>query len=258
MDTQSTKRLPGRVGLAAGVMLLLMAGLAAFGYVVAVDGLITPGDAVRTTHDLLASRGLFAAGILCLAVVLVLDVLVAWTLYLFFKPVNRAGAMLAAMLRTGYAALYAVALSQLVVVLRLLDDGGVSAAPGGGELPGQVVAGIGRFTDLWNVGLILFGLSLLVLGWLGFTSGTVPKLIGVLLAVAGVGYVLDSAVALASPGSWTPVSTYTFVGELVFALWLVSRGRRARTRERRMVDDALPRPVPDTSPAAAAVDAAAS
>ncbi len=226
MSTLSRHKPLGRAGRQAGAVLLLMAGLAGFGYAVAVAGLVTEGDAARTTQDLIASRGLFGAGILTLSGVVALDVLVAWKLYLYFSPVNRAVAMLGAGLRSLYAAIFAVALSQLVGVLGLVDRG---AGEVSGGVPGQVLAGLNRFTDIWDAGLIVFGLHLVVLGWLGFRSGYVPRVVGVLLAAAGVGYLVDSLGSLMTSGQWTDVATFTFVGELVFALWLVIRGGRVRT-----------------------------
>jgi len=74
--------------------------------------------------------------------------------------------------------------------------------------------------------LILFGIHLAIVGYLAYVSGYVPKLLGVLLVIAGAGYVFDSlaSTVLASPpGS---VATVTFLGELLLALWLVARGRR--------------------------------
>ena len=65
-----------------------MAALAGFGYAVAVAGLVTDGDAARTTHDLIASRGLFAAGILSLAGVVALDILGALWLVLRGRSVR--------------------------------------------------------------------------------------------------------------------------------------------------------------------------
>ena len=238
MDTQSTPRPLGRAGSQAGAMLLLMAGLAGFGYAVAVAGLVTEGDATRTTQDLIASRGLFAAGIGSLFGVVVLDVLVAWALYVFFRPVHRAIAMLGAVLRYVYAAIFALALNQLVGVLGLVNT---DAAEVSGDVPGQVMAGLARFTNIWDAGLIVFGLHLIVLGWLGLRSGYVPKFVGVLLAAAGVGYLVDSVGALTTSGQWTDVATFTFIGELAFALWLVIRGRRVRTSHPRTLAATPPR-----------------
>lgn len=65
----------------AGIGLLLMAALAGFGNFVAVEGLVTPGDAARTATDITASEGLFRFGIATLFAVVALDVVVAWALY---------------------------------------------------------------------------------------------------------------------------------------------------------------------------------
>jgi hypothetical protein len=66
----------------------------------------------------------------------------------------------------------------------------------------------------------------LVIAWLAWRSGYVPKLLGILIGIAGLGYIYDNAGAFLSHGSWTQVSTVTFIGEFLLALWLVIRGRR--------------------------------
>jgi hypothetical protein len=75
-------------------------------------------------------------------------------------------------------------------------------------------------------GLILFGLYLLAIAWLAWRSGYVPRFLGFLIAIAGLGYICDSIGQFVSGGSWTQVSTVTFIGEFLLALWLVIRGRR--------------------------------
>jgi hypothetical protein len=50
--------------------------------------------------------------------------------------------------------------------------------------------------------------------------------LGVLLAIAGFGYVFDTVVRVLVRGSSSFVSAITGMGEFVFALWLVIRGRR--------------------------------
>lgn len=61
------------------------------------------------------------------------------------------------------------------------------------------------------------------LGFLVFKSGFLPKLLGVLLVIAGVGYVTDSGTQLLSPGLAT-IGQFTVVGEILFTLWLLIRG----------------------------------
>src|SRR5688500_14006980 len=104
--------------ITAGVALLPMSGLAGFGQVVPLDGLVTEGDAAKTAADITASEGLFRLGILSLFAVIVLDVVVAWGLYRVFRPVNKNVSMLAAAFRLVYAGVFMVAIARLLDVLR--------------------------------------------------------------------------------------------------------------------------------------------
>ena len=211
--------------LIGGVALLLMAALAGFGYNVAIHGLITTGNAARTAQDIMAHQGLFRAGIACLFLVIALDVVAALALYRVFSPVSKPISAAAAGMRIVYAGIFAVAVVQLTGAARLL--GGTSRpASGAARVHAQALSDINRFTDIWHAGLILFGLYLLMIAWLAWRSGYVPRLLGVLIAIAGLGYIYDSIGQFVSGGSWTQVSTVTFIGEFLLALWLVIRGRR--------------------------------
>ncbi|NMR20946.1 DUF4386 domain-containing protein [Cellulomonas fimi] len=213
-----------RGGLLAGTALLVMAVLAPFGALVAVEGLVTVGDAAATTADVMASHGLFVAGVVTLVAVIALDVVVSFALYRVLAPVHRAASALAAALRLAYSGVYLLAVLELVEVLRVLDtiDGGVATA----AQQTQVAAGMTGFSDVWDAGLVLFGLHLLVLGVLAVRAPYVPSWLGVLLMVAGVGYAVDAVGTVLPIGLPVTVSTFTFVGELLLALWLVIRGRR--------------------------------
>jgi len=214
-----------RASLIAGTALLLMSVLAGFGYNFAIHGLITPGNAARTAADIMAHQGLFRSAIASLFVVIVLDVVVALGLYRVFRPASKGISALAAWLRLGYAGIFTVAVFQLSGAARLL--GGVSLpSSGADQMQARALSDINRFTDIWHAGLIVFGLHLLVIAWLACRSGYVPKLLGVLVGIAGLGYICDSLGGFLSHGSWTQVSTITFIGEFLLALWLVIRGRR--------------------------------
>ena len=213
-----------QAGLIAGVALLLMSALAGFGYNFAIHGLITPGNAARTAQDIMAHQGLFRAGIASLFLVIALDVVVALGLYRVFSPAGKGISALAAWLRFAYAGIFAVAVFQLTGAARLL--GGTSLpASGANRVHAQALSDISRFTDIWHAGLIVFGVHLLVIAWLAYGSGYVPRLLGVLIGIAGLGYIYDSIGVFLSHGSWTQVSTVTFIGEFLLALWLVIRGR---------------------------------
>ena len=147
----------------AGAALLAMSVLSAFGYLFAVKGLVVPGNAARTARNITGHESLFRLGILSLYLVAALDVVVAWALYRVFKPVSAGLSRLAAWLRIAYAAVFMVAISQLFGAL---------------GHPTQALQHINTFTNIWDAGLVLFGLSLFVLAHLAYRSGYVPKLLG--------------------------------------------------------------------------------
>ena len=134
----------------------VLAGFAVFG---AIAPQITPGDATRTAQDIAASQGVFRLGIAGLIVVVILDVIVATALYILFAPVNRMVSIMAAGFRITYAAVYLVAIAQLVIAVDLLGN------------PAQALLAVNAYDTIWHVGLILFGVHLLLIGALAYRSG---------------------------------------------------------------------------------------
>jgi Domain of unknown function (DUF4386) len=218
-----------RSAVVAGVGILLisvLAGLANFG---AVEGLVTGGDATKTALDILASEGTFRLAIVAFVVVAVLDAVVAWALYAFFTPVDREMALLVGWLRLAYAAVFAVAISQLAGVLHLLGNSDYLRTFTPDQVRTQALLKVTDFHDIWTVSLVLFGAHLLLVGYLVYRSGFAPKLLGVLVAVAGAGYLVDSFAALLFADYAFSVSAFTFVGEFLLMLWLLIKGRKIST-----------------------------
>lgn len=210
----------------AGAALLVLSALAAVGYVVLIQGLVTPGDPTATAADIAGSGGAFRLGVAMLYAVIVLDVVVAWALVEVFAPVSRGISVLAALFRVAYAAVFMGAIGQLAGIPDLLGAEEYSAAFTPEQLHAEALLKVDAFTDLYMAGLVLFGVHLLLLGCLAYRSGYVPKVIGVLLVVAGVGYAFDSFATVFTSGTPFAISTVTFLGEFLLAVWLVVRGRR--------------------------------
>ena len=80
--------------------------------------------------------------------------------------------------------------SCIFAAARLLG-GSPSQGPIDTPVPGELLAEIQRFEDLWSLALGLVGVHLLLIGWLAFTSGFVPRFIGVLVVIAAAGYLAD-------------------------------------------------------------------
>jgi Domain of unknown function (DUF4386) len=219
-----------RSALVAGVGILVMSVLAGAATFVAIQGLVTKGDATRTAKDILASEGLFRLGIAALVVVVILDVVVAWALLTFFEPADKGLATLAAWLRLGYAAIFAVAISQLVGVLPLLSNARYLTTFSIDQRRTEALLKIQGYQDIWNVSLVLFGLHLVLIGYLAYKSGYVPRVLGVLLVIAGGGYLVDSFGGLLVASYSVSVAAFTFIGEALLMLWLLVKGRNVTPR----------------------------
>jgi Domain of unknown function (DUF4386) len=210
LDTRSLQA----ASLIAGLALAFIAVLSAFGNFVALQPLVTPGDAAKTAIDISNSEAMFRWGIASLILVAVLDIVVAAALLRLFEPVNRSLSITAAWFRVAYAAVYLVAIIQLVLALGLLGD------------PDRAVRAIDVFGTIWLVGLILFGVHLLLIGYLAYRSGFMAKVFGILLAIAGLGYIADGFVAVLVRSPSISIGQFTFVGEVALMFWLLIKGTR--------------------------------
>lgn len=207
----------------AGFSLLAMAVVAAFANFGAIQPLITAGDAVKTAADISASEGLFRLGVAGFILIAVLDIIVAMALLEVFKPVSAAISSAAAWFRVGYTAVLAVAVSHLAAALPT-----ASYTPS----PDQVLAELHLFDSIWQVGLVLFGIHLVLIGYLALKSGFVPKAIGILVVIAGLGYLVDSFALVLVSGYPFSVGAFAFVGEVALIFWLLIKGGRVSTVKR--------------------------
>lgn len=218
-DSQTGVRRTAR--LAGGLYLALMP-LAFFSFFYVPSVLFVPGDAAATSRNIGASDLLFRSAIASHLITQIIFVFLVLVLYRLLKPVNKDPAALMVVLAViGIPMAFLNEVNHLAV-LRLLDspnDGAFTPT----QLHAQVMLFLGMYQSGILVTQVFWGLWLLPLGFLVFKSGFLPKLLGILLIMAGAGYVFDSGTQLLFPG-FAEISRFTFVGELLFALWLLIKG----------------------------------
>lgn len=216
---------PRTAAIVAGLGLLAMAILAPIANFGVLGQLVVAGDAKATAENIAASSGLFRWGIVLMLLVAVLDVLVAWALYVLLEPVSKSLALLAAWLRVAYSAVFALALTPLLGVVQMLEG---NSSLETSQLQAQVMLSLEGFHNGWDIGLVLFGFHLLVLGYVAVKTGFIPQWLGVLLLVAGLGYLVDSFGRLLSADYTFSLAVYTFVGEFLLIFWLLWKGFAVR------------------------------
>jgi hypothetical protein len=148
-------------------------------------------------------------------------VIVAWALHVLLEPVNKSLSLLAAWFRVVYAAVFAIALMPLLTVLQLLSGAESLKGLETNPLHAQVMLSLSAFKSGWDLGLVIFGFHLLVLGYLIFKSSVIPKWLGALVSIAGIGYLLDSFGKILIPDYNITVAMFTFVGEFLLIFWLL-------------------------------------
>jgi uncharacterized protein DUF4386 len=156
------------------------------------------------------------------------DILVAWALYIFLAPVNRSAALLAAWFRLIYTAIFIVAFLKLATVFRLLNTPDNMTVLGPDQFHVQVELLLRSFRYEWSFGLVFFGVHLGLLGYLVYRSGYIPKILGLLLVIAGVGNSVQALSPYLYPNADLGFIMITFFGELTFMLWLLVGGWRIK------------------------------
>jgi hypothetical protein len=209
---------PSTASLVSGIALALMAVLMIVGYFGGIIPLITPGNAAKTAADISNSGLLFLGGVACIFVVTLLDIVVAAAWYTLFKPVSPRLSATAAWMRVVFAGLFMVAASQLVNAFMHLGE------------PSRALLAIETFSTTWVISLGLFGIYLLLIGYLVFRSGFMAKIFGILLATAGFGYIADALGAVFNADLPATFGSFGFIGEVAVIFWLLIKGRRLPIR----------------------------
>ncbi|MFX0117435.1 MAG: DUF4386 domain-containing protein [Candidatus Hodarchaeota archaeon] len=227
--TQTIEISPAIYARVAVVAFLIMTIAAIFAYFLILSNLIVPDDAAKTADNIMDAEGLFRLAIASWVIVLTMDVVVAWALYVLLKPVNKSLALLAAWFRLMMTAINGAILAFLFIALLLLNgDDYLTTVFNADELHALALLFLNAFGYGFAIGYVFFGFHLLILGYLVFQSGYFPRIVGVLLIVAAFGYLLSSFGTFLVPDYAEiidlVVTVPNAIGELALFLWLLLKG----------------------------------
>ena len=190
--------------------------------------LVIPGNAVQTFQNIGAHSGTFAIIIACYLVTFLEDIVIAWALFYLLAPVNRALSLLTAWFRLMYASMVLVGLANLATVYHLATSPSYLASFGTVPLRAQVDLLLHTFRYDWSFSLIVFGVHLVLLGYLIFRSRYIPWIIGIIIVIDGLGWIVNCLQPYFYPTANLGFLFITFFGELIFMLWLLIAGWRLR------------------------------
>lgn len=217
--------------LIAGIGYVILFVLGIFSNFIVRTGLVDANDAAATFESIANSEILFRLGLVSFLIVFIVDIIVAWALYIVFRAVNRHVSLVAAWFRIVYTVFLGVAVIFLFLILELVSGAEFLNVFDQGQLEAQVTLAAEAFNYTWLIGLASFGVHLILIGYLLVTSRWAPRAIGIVVAAAGAAYIVDTLAYGLLPNYadyanvfLVMVAVPSVIGEFAFTLWLLLRG----------------------------------
>ena len=206
---------------AVGVLYLLMA---AIGSIPSLVGHVRiSNDAAATAAAILAHPSQVYTGFAASLLVVVCYLPVPVLFYKLFKPVNHTLSLTAAFAGLTGCAVQAFACLFRIAPLIVLTSGQSSSGISQQQVQALAYLLLKLYTPAYNISLIFFAFAFVLIGCLVFKSTFLPRFLGVLAVIAGVGWMAFLWPPLADR-LWPRVILPLDVGELALVLWLLIAG----------------------------------
>jgi Domain of unknown function (DUF4386) len=224
----SIERSPQFYARIAGAMYFAIVLLGAFGELVVRGSWVIAGDATATANAIASSLSLWRWGIAGDLLMHVLDIPVIVVMYVLLRRVNKDLALFATAINLIQTAVLAANKLNLVVPILLMDNAIAMKSFSPEQLHALAYAAIQAHSYGFGIGLIFFGVACVARGWLIFHSGFLPKFLGVLLAIAGLCYLINSFALLLAPSIasllFPAILLPPLIAESLLALWMMVKG----------------------------------
>ena len=214
----------------AGVFEMLEGMTSAFGQVFVLGKLIVYGNAAATAANILGHERLFWLGFVSSLIGVACHI--AWILlfYYLFKPVNRSLSLLAAFVGLVVCAMQALTSLLYIAPLLILQGGSSVSAFTTEQVQGLAYVFLRLNAYAFDIDLVFFGLWCVLTGYLIFRSSFLPRILGVLLAIDGLGWVTYMVPPLATH-LFPFIAAASALAEIPLQLWLVVMGVNAQRWE---------------------------
>ena len=172
----------------AGVCQLLEALTATFGQVIVRDRLVVAGDAAATAANILGHEPLFCLGFASSLIGVAFHIAWAVLMYELLKPVNKSLSLLAAFIILVGCAIQTLTSFLYLTPLLILKGGSSLSAFTPEQLQALALMFLKLNAYAFNIDLVFFGLWCVLTGYLIFRSAFLPRILGVLLSISGLGF----------------------------------------------------------------------
>lgn len=223
---QTSPQLYARIGGLA-YLIIIVAGV--MGEIFIRSKIIVPGNAMATAKNISASPLLWRIGIFGDLLMHVFDLVLGLVYYTLLKRVHKNLALLSLLFGLIQTAVLVANKMNLMMPLFLSEDADYLKAFDQQQLQALSYLSIKTHEYGFGIGLIFFGFECLIDGYLIFKSEFLPRILGIMIFIAGVCYLVNTFLLIFSPkleGLLFPVvlGPLAFIGEFSMCLWLLVKG----------------------------------
>lgn len=242
MEHQLDARQARRYARVGGALYLVVILVGMAGELLVRRPLLVDGDAAATAANLASSLALVRVAVAAEMAMIVCGVGLVVVLYALLKPVHRYLALFVVFLNLITLALEASGKMTLIVAASLLGGSALAGAFEPGRINALAAFAVSLHAYGFALSLIFFGAECVVIGYLIYRSGFLPRSVGVLMALAGTAYLVNSFALLLAPPLASRVSillVLSFVGESSLCVWLLAKGVNAGGWDRRLANGSI-------------------
>ena len=210
----------------AGVLFLLSLVAGGFGEAYVPSKLIVSGDAAATAANIRNFDFLYRLGFAAFLIESLCDITLALILYALLKPVSKELSLLAAFFGLMGTALFAFAeLFYFAPQLIMRGSAGYLQTFSPDQLNALVLLSLKFYGYAGMIFTAYYGMGWIVRSYLIFRSGYLPRFLGVLMAIGGLGFVVRNFALILAPAYASDVLLMLmFPGGLILTVWLLVKG----------------------------------
>ena len=218
--SETSPRLKARI---AGAFYLLTIPTAVFAELIVRGKVVVSGNAAATATNILAHEPLFRLGFASDLIATACYIAVTALFYGLFKPVNRSLSLLAAFFSLVGCAIGAFSCLFHLAPLVVLGGAPYLSVFKLEQLQALALMFLKLRAQASNIGIVFFGFYCLLIGYLVFRSTFLPRILGALMAFAGLGWLTYLSLPLVNHLSPYNLASAIFA-ELSLMLWLLMLG----------------------------------
>ena len=209
----------------AGVLFLLSMVAGGFGEGYAPTKLIVSADATATARNIIASNFFFRVGFGAYLVEAMCDIGLSLVLYVLLRPVHRNLALLAAFFGLVSTAVFAGAELFYFAPAFILGGAGYLKTFSADQLNSLALLSLKFYVYGGGLFMVFYGVAQVIRGYLIFRSGYIPKALGVLLAIGGLGFIIRNFALVLTPAYASDAFVLPmFLAGVAMTVWFLVKG----------------------------------